>query len=139
MTPQAIEQVVTGVLHKQRNETEYKQEMEQLAKVWPNYEDDAEQERLTNFLRREGYRDDEIERFGPRDVRFAYGRLRAEEKLSQRRPTRPQEISLDTSDGVSEGASPTEYTLERMQTLTNEQLDEEINAVLRAPRDYGED
>lgn len=127
------------MLHKQRNESEYKDEMAQLAKIWPNYEDDAEQERLCSFLRREGYRDDEIERFGPRDVRFAYGRLKAEERLNQRRPTRPQEISLDTADGISEQGDRTDYTLERMQSLTNEQLDEEINSVLRAPRDYGEE
>lgn len=84
---------------------EFEAEQARLREEWPEYEE--EQEAVSAYLKSKGYRDEEIQNFGPRDKRLVKDAFKANKKPERVRRANPQEVILDTgASEVVEGGAP---------------------------------
>lgn len=90
---------------RERDRREYEEEQARLRQEWPSYDD--EKDKVSDYLRTKGYSDEQINSFGPRDIRLVRDAYTGAVKTQRVNKRSPQEVVLDTGGGdgmIDEGS-----------------------------------
>ena len=97
MTEAQARQVAQEEMRRERDRREYEEETARLRQEWPEY--DEQKDRVSDYLRAKGYSDEQIQSFGPRDIRLVRDAYSGAVKTQRGNKRSPQEVVLDTGGG----------------------------------------
>lgn len=96
-TEEQARRIAQEEYRREQDRREYEEEQNKLKQDWPDYED--EKDRVKDYLVSKGYSDEQINSFGPRDIRLVRDAYTGAVKTQRANKRSPQEVVLDTGGG----------------------------------------